>query len=601
LTALSDITLWFTMGTILLTWLDLGLIFIGIGLLVRQTYKLSSLKAKDYIMAFWVGWSITLLILSLWHFMFRIDWRIFLIVHVIGIIGLFRNRQSIKQFVSKPCSYKLPFAIAMILTAILLSNRAILPPRVGDSGLYHLSAIQWATTYPLVAGLANFSIPLGFNCPYFWYVSMLDVGFWTHRSTHIANGILLLVLFGQIYISVFKLAYRSFQPHVKYYHFFLFLFLIPTVQSVFDVNFSSPTNDFPIFIIGIVFASEFLYFLLSFKHPTAEMEYLIVCSVLLALTGIIIKLVFVVIGATTIGIMLSMYFMALESVQMKKLPLWLVSIIGIILGQWLIGNIMLSGYALFPSTFIAFPVAWQTPPDLLTEYMLSTRAWAKTQTVDWEIVLSNSDWFIPWLKKNIRKFELMIPVTLTTIFLLMTCYTILIKILSKEFSLKSFARQLQGIAPTCEKYWLFFLPQIFSLILWFIIAPNLRYVGASLWVFSIGCNIIFLHMLHNGNVQYSLKVEHVQYFFVILTTILSIWSVLPQTIILAGEDDGFYPTKKVELTSFATNSGLMLYVPCDDKNSCWDAPLLCTSYPQVGLQLREPHNLAKGFVIRYEY
>jgi hypothetical protein len=44
-------------------------------------------------------------------------------------------------------------------------------------------------------------------------------------------------------------------------------------------------------------------------------------------------------------------------------------------------------------------------------------------------------------------------------------------------------------------------------------------------------------------------------------------------------------------------SGLEVLVPQQGTYACWDAALPCTPYPNPGLQLRRPPDLAGGFVV----
>lgn len=67
-------------------------------------------------------------------------------------------------------------------------------------------------------------------------------------------------------------------------------------------------------------------------------------------------------------------------------------------------------------------------------------------------------------------------------------------------------------------------------------------------------------------------------------------------IIASGKNFGFYGIPRVELKTFSTRSGLIVYVP-ENGNQCWDAPLPCTPYPDVNLRLRQKGNMRYGFII----
>jgi hypothetical protein len=55
------------------------------------------------------------------------------------------------------------------------------------------------------------------------------------------------------------------------------------------------------------------------------------------------------------------------------------------------------------------------------------------------------------------------------------------------------------------------------------------------------------------------------------------------------------PTPPLE--RFVTDSGLELWVPRQTGGRCLDAPLLCTPNPARNLRLRDPRDVAHGFVV----
>ena len=44
-------------------------------------------------------------------------------------------------------------ALVFLLMALWMANRAIGPIQNGDTGLYHMAAVNWAASYPIVHGL----------------------------------------------------------------------------------------------------------------------------------------------------------------------------------------------------------------------------------------------------------------------------------------------------------------------------------------------------------------------------------------------------------------------------------------------------------------
>jgi len=59
---------------------------------------------------------------------------------------------------------------------------------------------------------------------------------------------------------------------------------------------------------------------------------------------------------------------------------------------------------------------------------------------------------------------------------------------------------------------------------------------------------------------------------------------------------GWQPVMEVPLIKRTTDSGLVVNIPEAGEESCWDSPLPCTPYFIPDLKLRNPMNIASGFI-----
>src|SRR5215471_978333 len=182
---------------IVATWGILSLSFCGIGLTFERTLGLKALDGETILSAFWFGWCFVLMGLQIWHSFFPVDWRPLLFVFALGPVGLYLGRNQVTDIL-KRANFSLPWIFILCLVIGWQANRSLAPLRTYDAGLYHLSAIRWISSYPIIPGLANLHDRLGFNSSYFLFQSMLDVGLWTHRSYHLASGLLLLAVLLEI-------------------------------------------------------------------------------------------------------------------------------------------------------------------------------------------------------------------------------------------------------------------------------------------------------------------------------------------------------------------------------------------------------------------
>ena len=217
------------MGIIVSAWVILFIIFTGCGLFIRRSFGLKIHNFDSLLFSFWVGWAYSIFLLQMWNSFFKIDWWAFLLISVIGVIGSLWNYQDSWHLIKKSIFKYWYIYLILILITLWMANRSILLPFTYDSGLYHLTSVQWATSFPIVPGLGNLHGRLAFNSSHFLYLALLQVGSWINKSYHFANGILILVLIMQTLLSGLKLFKGN--SELKFYHIYYVLFLVPVVMK----------------------------------------------------------------------------------------------------------------------------------------------------------------------------------------------------------------------------------------------------------------------------------------------------------------------------------------------------------------------------------
>src|SRR5258706_7913674 len=75
------------MISVLLAWSGLFLIFLGLGLLIRRSFALIVRDAESILTSLWIGWASAICFLQLWHFKFKVDWRVLAILTVGSTAG----------------------------------------------------------------------------------------------------------------------------------------------------------------------------------------------------------------------------------------------------------------------------------------------------------------------------------------------------------------------------------------------------------------------------------------------------------------------------------------------------------------------------------
>jgi len=610
------------MISVLLAWSELSLIFIGLGLLIRRSFGLIVRDAESILTSLWIGWASAICFLQLWHFIFKVDWRVLAILTVGSAAGLLWNRQDLWHTITKrsPSEVRFGFVLGMtaIAIAIWLANRAIGPALNADSGLYHFTSVRWATSYPIVPGLGNLHYRLAFNSSYFLYVASLDIGAWAYESHHLANGFLLLMLLTQIFLSVVKLVGRV-EP-LKVYEIFDIVLLPSVLKEALGTNVSSPSPDLAVFVLGVVVSRQLLVFLVNSHYSRRESGYAVFWIAALASVGITVKLNFLILGSATSLLAAIVWFVrgrSEERTDDKRTLTWVTIFVAGVLVLWMTRGVILSGYIAYPAVTGSFPVEWRIPESEVVEVAQDTRAWARQPGgyTDPKKVLSNWEWLAPWAYRvSISHFDVVIP--------------LLLAFAGCTFTI--FYRNTKNSEPKFTRVqWFFLLPSLASLVFWFLGAPDPRFAGASFWLLGAGAVTLAAQELGMSLNRRTIGLAVFICFAIVGVVVtgmisgkagalrrttkeknplkafreLSINRTNPGQIFRSliitepGQNSGFYATPLVLLDTVQTRSGLTIYVPKEGTAKCWNAPLPCAKRAIPNLRLRQEGNMSSGFIL----
>ena len=562
---------------VLAMWVSLCLMFVGVGSLVRRLFRLRLDSGHSVFMSFWMGWVGWLVILQLWHLVLPVDWRAFVLLAAVGGAGLAWSGRDVWSLWRRLFPLRIAFCAVVGAAALLLAVLAIAPPTHYDTGLYHLSAVRWGRTYPIVPGLGNLHGRLGFNCSYLLYVAMLEVGFWLSRSCHIANGVLVLVFLAQAMGSVFKLLEDRHAPST--YHLFNVLVLPPALGLGMGFHLSSLSPDLVVSVLGFVLSGQLLLLLTEGGHDARKQRYALFYLATLAAVGITVKLSFLVLGMVSLIVGLVAWRSRTQEggKAAGRGTLALVGLaVAVPLVTWMVRGVILTGYVAYPSTVGSFDVEWRIPRGAVVAEADAIKGWARAPGPHYLEALGNWRWLRAWCMTLIHhwRFDVVYPIFLAVggLFLQATL-------------LPKGSREGGG-----RLQWLFIAPSGLSLVFWFLTAPDPRFAVGAFWLLAAGVLSFVTRALSRSWPVLALWIA------LGLSAVLSVDQLRHVKPVGPGEDYGFHPTPRAELATFVTDSGLVVYVPQSrDKDQCWDGPLPCTPYREPSLRLRRPGQLRHGF------
>ncbi len=260
---------------------------------------------------------------------------------------------------------------------------ALVPPYNTDSSGYHILAILWNESYKIVPGLANLFPQFGFNSAFMVLSAPFSFSDLAGQAIYPINPVLVLSFFlWMLHKSYLYMDYRK--PIIWLMLFILF--------RQFPINIASPSAD--------ALASMLVFYCFFTLLETREkwLRHQWIPMLALALFAVTVKI-------STIPLLLLFIipFTRYKNEKKKIINAYLMmtAIAVIIFVPWLVRNVMLSGYLVFPVPLTGFlNVDWKVPVDIALQEKLHVSNAPRLVSDDWEFVnsLPFTQWFPVWLQ-----------------------------------------------------------------------------------------------------------------------------------------------------------------------------------------------------------
>jgi len=502
----------------------------------------------------WLGFSILIGFLEIIHLFLAINWKVTLLVCVIGLLGLrsFDVKSYIRQVflqAKKSTLFTRIFLIIGISFFIIFCLRSMGYVNNYDSGIYHFGSIRWVNEYPIVPGLGNVFTALAYNQSYFLYLGLLNIApYWNHG--YAAGSLILLSLTG---LTLAQFCIRS--PTSLRWAFGIPIFIY---LGYLGGTLSNPSPDTAVSLLQIVMF--LLLVTISNTHSIKnDQRQLLVCTlIILSITVVTIKISSAMFSLLILG--LALYIT--HQTFYRKVEWKPVFLIGLIFGlTHLLRGYLLSGAPLYPSEIgSVLKLPWAMSPESISGERFWIYVWSRLPGAIPAEVIGSWAWFPHWL--SALSYDVWIFCIVLVALLLINVWLLYI---NKTSSLT-------------YKFLMLNLPIIGSIVFWFVSAPQVRFLGAipflllslNLWICS---NLILLkYNFHN-------KIE-IKYYFIlkVLLILITCLMSLKLTGLRSISLEGWLPLPSVDIKTKVTGPGLIINMPSEG-NQCWNAILPCS--PQV--------------------
>ena len=518
---------------------------------------------------------------------------------VVGFILLFLNKSDFHYFF-KQLKEKRFIIFISLLFLIVGFFLALGPHESYDTDLYHLQTIKWIEKYPVVPGLANLHGRIGFNNNIFTLFALTSFeGVFNQEiySIHLSFFFIVVLYFINLLYSLYLK-----DGITNVFFFILFVFLIVLRLK----NLSSPAPDFVTSVITLFIFSRMIEFsILDEKYNFQNYIPLIILSVYI----LTVKL-------SALPILLISVFILFNFKVNYKVIYWLFPTILVILVPWMVRNVILTGWLVYPQTVLdLFNYDWKVPLESVVKEKISITGWARIRENHTVAAAMNfREWFPIWWQSQIFLHRIFIILSLFfPVFITALQITRIIKmsLLTYSVVITSFAGVIFWLllAPTWrfgESYLLIasmtpllvlkkdlfksnHITNIFILILVF----TLGYYTLHKYFIVLFLLFVLLYLNSQLNFFNNIKINFTFIMLLFFSTYIK-RNFIPVTsnlynFILPNNNSG---PSTLKFKTYEINS-VTIYVPLEG-DRCYDIDFPCTPYPDSTLVLRG-NTLRQGF------
>jgi hypothetical protein len=333
------------------------------------------------------------------------------------------------------------------LLVLWLANQALGEPTNYDSGLYHFAAVEYASRFAAIPGLANLYERLGAADSHLLLVALAGTAPWRHAGFHVVNGLLTMMLLAN---ASWMIADRRTPPISSR------LSLLAASVTIFVValdpgsRLSSPSLDFPAYVLVVAGTLHLCVFVE--RSPRSTSAALAATAAFATAAASRPQFVPATIVAGVVVATVAQNRMRL-TIATALVPV-------AVLAGCAARQAVLSGYPLFPVRLGALPVDWRVPGTVVARANAWIRSWARTPGKPPAEVLGSWSWLPGWLGRTVVDPDVFVPLVLTILA----------------------AVRLRGCRQDARLVLLTLAPSLVTLVLWFVAAPDPRFVWGPIWL-----------------------------------------------------------------------------------------------------------------------
>lgn len=336
------------MVLILLSWLY---VFVTASSLGISFSKLLGIPLQNITFTSVLGLFAVILLASIWAIFGSINLSFAIFLTAISLFSLYSFRSDWHSLwittVESIQSFSLPLKLLFLLTSILILAQSATAPFVIDNETYYVQTIKWLNEYGFVPGLANLHLFFGQTSGWHIAQSAYSLSF-VYDKFNDLNGFLLLILnlwsFQQLH------SYSASQNKID-----LTFGLLPLSYLFLFQFVNAPSPDLAVYSIAILAFSVYI----SEDNTTVKLK---------LLSALLLFAVYIKITAVVLLLLpLMAWIKYRKQINNPLIPIRLLT--GLVVLLFVIKNSILTGYPLYPLTFLPYSDAdYVVPKDILSYF-----------------------------------------------------------------------------------------------------------------------------------------------------------------------------------------------------------------------------------------
>ncbi len=348
-----------------------------------------------------------------------------------------------------------------------------------DSDLYHAQAIRWIEEYGVVKGLGNLHVRLAYNSAAFPVSALYSMHFITGQSYHVMSGFFALLLAWQC-VDIKNVMRRG---HLVISDFAR-LSAIYYLFTIYD-EMVAPASDY--FLSTLVFYVIICLLDMYVRHERSYVPYILLA--LLGIFAITVKL-----SAAPMILLTIIPIVKLFSgrTREKTHAFWIsVALSLLITLPFLIRNVIISGWLLYPVTFLdLFGFEWKIPKGVASYDALEIKTFGRGYNdVAAYGDVSFGEWVPHWFRSigGLNKVMLILAIASVFIYLAYLSYFIIAAAGKNSERIRSFGGgkvfdiTRRSMLDTAD-FLTIGATLIGCLVFWFLSAPLIRYGVVYVWL-----------------------------------------------------------------------------------------------------------------------